>query len=159
VKLYAEPEPEPAATPEAAPGQQTQGGDGAASPGRDYLRRRLRSRQSREKSWAHADALARRLHTELSRCADGQRLHKPQSGQLARASGVNVLNAAFLVRREESDAFVGQVERLTPRDAGVRVELTGPWAPYSFADLSDPPDAPQQGRQEMQEAHEGRAGA
>ncbi|MDQ0840610.1 GvpL/GvpF family gas vesicle protein [Streptomyces sp. V1I6] len=159
VKLYAEPEPEPAATPEAAPGQQTQGGDGAASPGRDYLRRRLRSRQSREKSWAHADALARRLHTELSRCADGQRLHKPQSGQLARASGVNLLNAAFLVRREESDAFVGQVERLTPQDAGVRVELTGPWAPYSFADLSDPQDAPQQGSQEMQEAHEGRAGA
>ncbi|WP_208545534.1 GvpL/GvpF family gas vesicle protein [Streptomyces sp. Tu 2975] len=163
VKLYAEPDhesdPAPTAAPEAVPGQgqQTQGGNGAASPGRDYLRRRLRSRQSREKSWAHADALARQLHTELSRCADGQRLHRPQSGQLARASGVNVLNAAFLVRREESDAFVGQVERLTPRNAAVRVELTGPWAPYSFADLSDPPDAPS-GRQEKQEAHEGRAG-
>ncbi|MEV4682991.1 GvpL/GvpF family gas vesicle protein [Streptomyces kurssanovii] len=162
VKLYAEPDPEPdrapATAPAPAPGQQTQGGEEAASPGRDYLRRRLRSRQSREKSWAHADALARRLHTELSRCADGQRLHRPQSGQLARASGVNVLNAAFLVRREESDAFVGQVERLTPRDAGVRVELTGPWAPYSFADLSDQPDAPPPGRRDEQEAHEGRAG-
>jgi hypothetical protein len=160
VKLYAESDPEPDRAPAAAPApeEQAQGGEGAGSPGRDYLRRRLRSRQSREKSWAHADALARRLHTELSRCADGQRLHRPQSGQLARASGVNVLNAAFLVRREESDAFVGQVERLTPRDAGVRVELTGPWAPYSFADLSDPSDAPPPGGQERQGAQEGRAG-
>ncbi|MEU1891124.1 GvpL/GvpF family gas vesicle protein [Streptomyces pristinaespiralis] len=159
VKLYAEPDPEPdrASAAEPAPGPPPRGGDGTASPGRDYLRRRMRSRQTREQNWARADALARQLHTELSRCADGQRLHRPQSGQLARASGVNVLNAAFLVRREESDAFVGQVERLTPRDASVRVELTGPWAPYSFADLSEQQDAPP--RQVRQEAHEGRAGA
>jgi hypothetical protein len=135
VKLYAtaEPEPEPAAEPRRA-------AEVTPSSGRDYLRRRLRSRQTRERNWARADDLARRLHTELAGCAEAQRLHRPQSGQLARAAGVNVLNAAFLVRQEDSEAFVGHVERLTPREAGVSVEITGPWVPYSFADLSDAQD-------------------
>ncbi|UYQ60264.1 GvpL/GvpF family gas vesicle protein [Streptomyces peucetius] len=133
VKLYAAAEQETAPEPRCAPAE-------GPSSGRDYLRRRLRSRQSREQSWTRADALARRLHTELAGHAEAQRLHRPQSGQLARSHGVNVLNAAFLVRREDSEAFVGHVERLTPPEPGVRVELTGPWAPYSFADLSDTRD-------------------
>lgn len=129
VKLYAKAEPEPAAEPRRA-------AEATPSSGRDYLRRRLRSRQSRERTWARADDVARRLHTELAGRAEAQRLHRPQSGQLARTEGANVLNAAFLVRQEDSEAFVGHVERLTPREAGVSVELTGPWVPYSFADLS-----------------------
>jgi hypothetical protein len=149
VKLYAtaEPEPESAAEPR-RPAEVT------PSSGRDYLRRRLRSRQSRERTWARADDVARRLHTELAGRAEAQRLHRPQSGQLARTEGVNVLNAAFLVRQEDSEAFVGHVERLTPRDAGVSVEITGPWVPYSFADLSDAENDAQDGAHD-----EGRVGA
>jgi hypothetical protein len=149
VKLYAtaEPESESAAEPR-RPAEVT------PSSGRDYLRRRLRSRQSRERTWARADDVARRLHTELAGRAEAQRLHRPQSGQLARTEGVNVLNAAFLVRQEDSEAFVGHVERLTPRDAGVSVEITGPWVPYSFADLSDAANDAQDGAHD-----EGRVGA
>ena len=150
VKLYADPDTEPEPEPSAAPARPE-----VASSGRDYLRRRLRSRQTREKSWAHADALAQRLHAELARCAEGQRLHRPQSGQLAQAPGVNVLNAAFLVRREESDAFVGLFEQLAPQEAGVRAELTGPWAPYSFA---DEPERQQRDSREQQGVREGRTG-
>jgi hypothetical protein len=153
VKLYAtaEPESESAAEPR-RPAEVT------PSSGRDYLRRRLRSRQSRERTWARADDVARRLHTELAGRAEAQRLHRPQSGQLARTEGVNVLNAAFLVRQEDSEAFVGHVERLTPRDAGVSVEITGPWVPYSFADLSDAENDAQDDAQDG--AHdEGRVGA
>lgn len=132
VKLYA------TARPESSPDDGPQAGRTereAPSSGRDYLRRRLRSRRSGEQNRAHADALARRLHTELAQRAEAHWPHRPQSGQLARADGVNVLNVAFLVSLEESEAFVELVERLTPQEEGVRVELTGPWAPYSFADL------------------------
>ncbi|MFJ8074551.1 GvpL/GvpF family gas vesicle protein [Streptomyces sp. NPDC096176] len=152
VKLYAEPDaaPEPDTHPEpaAAPARPE-----TATSGRDYLRRRLRSRQTREKSWARADALAQRLHAELAGCAEAQRLHRPQSGQLAQGPGVNVLNAAFLVRREESDAFVGLFERLAPQESGFRAELTGPWAPYSFADVHVP-----QQRESREDQDEGRTG-
>jgi hypothetical protein len=46
-----------------------------------------------------------------------------------------VLNAAFLVARDSEDAFVAAVRALDPGDSRVRVELTGPWAPYSFTSL------------------------
>ncbi|MEU0372852.1 GvpL/GvpF family gas vesicle protein [Streptomyces sp. NPDC006283] len=151
VKLYAEPDaapgPDTAPEPTAGPARTA-----TATSGRDYLRRRLRSRQAREKSWARADASAQRLHAELARCAEAQRLHRPQSGQLAQGPGVNVLNAAFLVRREESAAFVGLFEQLAPQETGLRAELTGPWAPYSFADLHGPQQ--RESRQEREVSEE-----
>ncbi|MCX5386583.1 GvpL/GvpF family gas vesicle protein [Streptomyces sp. NBC_00083] len=103
------------------------------SSGRDYLRRRLGQRQSRDDTWRRAGTLSRALHTELCGRAEAGRLHRPQSGQLSGAPGENVLNAAYLVPREQSEQFVAAVRAHTPDDDGVRVELTGPWAPYSFA--------------------------
>jgi hypothetical protein len=133
VKVYAEPqaaEEEPQAAEEAgaeAPGSGTSG--------RDYLRRRLRARRSREGDWQRADALCRRLHDELSRYAEAGTVHRPQDARLSGAPGVNVLNAAYLVDRTRSEEFVELVTAAS--EPGVRVELTGPWAPYSFAGIAD----------------------
>ncbi|WP_138900028.1 GvpL/GvpF family gas vesicle protein [Streptomyces albidochromogenes] len=136
VKVYADPQPDPATPgpagsdgPSAAPRERP----AAPASGRDYLRRRLSSRQAREGVWERAEALSRTLHAELSQRAQAAALHRPQDSRLSEARGQNVLNAAYLVPRESSQEFVAEVGRLTPRDQGVRVELTGPWAPYSFA--------------------------
>ncbi|MFD5103216.1 GvpL/GvpF family gas vesicle protein [Streptomyces albidochromogenes] len=138
VKVYADPQPDPAASrpgpagaaePSAAPRERP----AAPASGRDYLRRRLSSRQAREGVWERAEALSRTLHAELSQRAQAAALHRPQDSRLSEARGQNVLNAAYLVPRESSQEFVAEVGRLTPQDQGVRVELTGPWAPYSFA--------------------------
>ncbi|MFI9586700.1 GvpL/GvpF family gas vesicle protein [Streptomyces sp. NPDC052236] len=139
VKVYAEtparqPEsPAPAPAPAAAPAPQDHSGAPPAPTGRDYLRRRLRERHSREGNLEFADAVSRRLHEELSRHAEAAMLHRPQQAQLSHASGQNILNAAYLVPREDSAAFVERLDRLRPDRPGLRVELTGPWAPYSFA--------------------------
>ncbi|MFD9220527.1 GvpL/GvpF family gas vesicle protein [Streptomyces sp. NPDC060064] len=123
VKVYAEtPEPAAASPAPAAP----------ASTGRDYLRRRLQERRADEGIWERADAVSRRLHEKLSRHAEAERLHRPQQAQLSDAAGHNVLNAAYLVPREESAVFVENLDELRPHEPGIRVELTGPWAPYSF---------------------------
>ncbi|MGI5400861.1 GvpL/GvpF family gas vesicle protein [Streptomyces sp. CA-135486] len=126
VKVYAEtPEAqEPAPAPAREPA--------SATTGRDYLRRRLQERRAAEGTWERADAVSRRLHEELSRHAEADRLHRPQQAQLSKAAGHNVLNAAYLVPREESAAFVASLDELRPHEPGIRVELTGPWAPYSF---------------------------
>lgn len=131
VKVYADPQPEP----EPAPPPESSGSAPGAAPatGRDYLRRRLSRRQAREGVWERADTLARTLHAELSQRAQAAALHRPQDSRLSEAPGQNVLNAAYLVPRERSEEFVAEVGRLTPEERGVRVELTGPWAPYSFA--------------------------
>ncbi|MFG2717674.1 GvpL/GvpF family gas vesicle protein [Streptomyces sp. NPDC048416] len=124
VKVYAQSQP-------AAPKPELKA---KAASGREYLRQRLGQRQSRDDTWQRAGTLARALHAELCERAEDGRLHRPQSGQLSGAPGENVLNAAYLVPREHSEKFVAAVRERTPAaDDGVRVELTGPWAPYSFA--------------------------
>ncbi|WP_455360420.1 GvpL/GvpF family gas vesicle protein [Streptomyces sp. SYSU K21746] len=139
VKVYVDRDPAPSRQP--APQ--------APATGRDYLRRRLQERQSREGDWARADALSNHLHAELGRHAEAGRLHRPQNAEISGEPGVNVLNAAYLVPRESCEAFVGHLERLNPQRPGIRVELTGPWAPYSFADV---PGLPEQASRAEREA-------
>jgi len=122
VKVYAEPEAEEQ-PPEPA----------KVTSGRDYLRQRRRSRQAHEEMWEKADRFARRLHETLSECAEDTRLHAPQNSALSGAPGRNVLNAAYLVPRRNSEEFVELVDRTKNEEPGLRVELTGPWAAYSFS--------------------------
>ncbi|TWD24089.1 gas vesicle protein GvpL/GvpF [Streptomyces sp. T12] len=124
VKVFLEPqnEPEQASAPEPA-----------AMSGRDYLRRRRQQTRSREDQWQRAETFATRLHGTLAGFAEDSRLHAPQNPTLSGARGRNVLNAAYLVPRSESEQFVEQVDRTKDDAPGLRVELTGPWAAYSFA--------------------------
>ncbi|MBW8817214.1 MAG: GvpL/GvpF family gas vesicle protein [Streptomyces sp.] len=101
--------------------------------GRDYLRQRRQRVRSNEDRWQQAEAFATRLHEKLSAYAEDARLHAPQNPTLSGASGQNVLNAAYLVPRGESEEFVEMVDRTKDDVPGMRVELTGPWAAYSFA--------------------------
>ena len=124
VKLYAEP-PEPERPPAPA---------GRPSSGRDYLRQRRARTREHEGKWQAAEELARSLHERLSGHAEDSRLHPPQNATLSGVPGQNLLNAAYLVRRTDSEDFVELVDRTKDEAAGVRVELTGPWAAYSFTE-------------------------
>jgi hypothetical protein len=125
VKVYVEAEPEQAAAP-AQPAPKP-------ASGRDYLRQRRRQTRANEDLWTRAEEFATGLHTTLSARADDARLHAPQNPRLSGAAGRNVLNAAYLVRRDVSEEFVEMVDRTKDDAPGIRVELTGPWAAYSFA--------------------------
>lgn len=107
----------------------------AAKPasGRDYLRQRRMQTQSQDALWQQAETFATQLHRSLSESAEDSRLHAPQNPTLSGASGRNVLNAAYLVPRVKSEEFVERVDRTKDGAPGIRVELTGPWAAYSFA--------------------------
>ncbi|MEU6844997.1 GvpL/GvpF family gas vesicle protein [Streptomyces sp. NPDC046716] len=130
VKVYVEGGAEGA---EAAREDPARGAQAAPSSGRDYLRRRRAERTARDDAWQRAERFAQELHDELAGCAADSRIHPPQNPELARASGRNVLNAAYLVDRTEAEAFVERVDATKGREPGLRVELTGPWAGYSFA--------------------------
>ncbi|WP_333738296.1 GvpL/GvpF family gas vesicle protein [Streptomyces sp. IBSBF 2806] len=128
VKVYVEREP-------AVPSETT----AKPASGRDYLRQRRMQSRAHEDSWQRAERFAGRLHATLSAHADGARLHAPQNSALSKAPGQNVLNAAYLVPRAESEEFVELVDRTKGEEPGMRVELTGPWAAYSF--VEDPADS------------------
>jgi gas vesicle protein GvpL/GvpF len=127
VKVFVEREPTEAAEA-AAPGPS----EHRAGSGRDYLRRRRMQTRAHEDVWQRATEFAGRLHETLSTFAEDARLHAPQSAALSGASGQNVLNAAYLVPRADSEEFVELVDREKDDAPGIRVELTGPWAAYSF---------------------------
>ncbi|MYR43848.1 GvpL/GvpF family gas vesicle protein [Streptomyces sp. SID5910] len=132
VKVYVETDPEQAdrpAEPEPKP-----------ATGRDYLRQRRMRARAHEDQWSRAEEFATRLHANLSSRADDARLHAPQNPTLSGAAGRNVLNAAYLVPRDASEEFVEMVDRTKDDTPGMRVELTGPWAAYSFAGEAAPED-------------------
>ncbi|MGW2488076.1 GvpL/GvpF family gas vesicle protein [Streptomyces sp. NPDC001606] len=132
VKLYLEPGSDESAEPVSA---------AVARPasGRDYLRRRRAHTHAHEERWQRAEAFAHSLHQRLSGHAEDSRLHPPQNSALSAAPGRNVLNAAYLVPRAHSEEFVELVDRTKDEEPGIRVELTGPWAAYSFTGW--PPEA------------------
>ncbi|GAA3850456.1 GvpL/GvpF family gas vesicle protein [Streptomyces coacervatus] len=81
-----------------------------------------------------AETFASRLHKTLSSYAEDSRLHAPQNSVPSGAPVRNVLNAAYLVPRGDSEEFVELVDRAKNDVPGMHVELTGPWAAYSFVE-------------------------
>ncbi len=107
-------------------------GGGTGGAGKAYLRRRLAQRRSREDSWQRATELSRRIDQVLGDLAEDRRHHRPQDAALSGAPGENVFNAAYLVPADRSAEFAARARELACGLTGVRVELTGPWVPYSF---------------------------
>jgi hypothetical protein len=115
----------------------------AAGTGRDYLRMRRAQRGSREDAYRAAQGAAARVEEAARGHAVDRVRHRPQQGTLARGPGENIVNDAYLVPQREAEAFREDVTRAVAAQAqGVRVEITGPWVPYSFA--APPSEEPQQ---------------
>ncbi|MFD8819138.1 GvpL/GvpF family gas vesicle protein, partial [Streptomyces sp. NPDC059627] len=71
------------------------------------------------------------LHERLSGRAEDTRL----SG----LSAQKLLDAAYLVPRADCEEFVELVDRTKGTAPEIRVELTGPWAAYSFTEPTGEP--------------------
>ena len=123
VKGFAVPSAAPA-EPDAAPG---------AGPGASYLARRLAERNRAAKGQEEALAAAEAVHRELAAAAAASRRYPAQDPRLTGRREEMVLNAAYLVADD------GPLRRVVDQhaDGPVRLELTGPWAPYSFATLEE----------------------
>jgi hypothetical protein len=131
VKAYVVPAKQDAATARpgpAVPARQA----GEADSGLAYLRRRRDALSaSRESARGAADS-AQAVHAELARHAADTRLHPPQSAQLSGRSESMVLNAAYLLHDDRAADFASAVAALGDQHPRLRLELTGPWPPYSF---------------------------
>ncbi|WP_079197707.1 GvpL/GvpF family gas vesicle protein [Streptomyces sp. CB03911] len=131
VKLYLDVSPDP--SPPAGPAPDT-----PLSPGRAYLRHRRAEQHSRDDAQRAAERAAERIEAAARTHAVERARHRIQEGELATGPGTNVSNDAYLVPTAHADAFLTEVTHATDGLTGVRVDVTGPWAPYSFATLPDP---------------------
>jgi hypothetical protein len=73
------------------------------------------------------------IHAALSRYAAETRVHTPQAPQLTGIKAPMILNAAYLLDSARGGEFAAAVTALAEQHPALRLELTGPWPPYSFA--------------------------
>ncbi|WP_326824298.1 GvpL/GvpF family gas vesicle protein [Streptosporangium sp. NBC_01756] len=125
VKAYAEQE---AAAPSTE--EESVGGE---SPGTAYLKRRQASLHNQKDAQRHTVAQAERVHAALAAVAAASLRHRPQDPELSGRAEWMVLNGAYLVDDDRVDEFTAALDAL--RGQGIDLELTGPWAPYSFTAL------------------------
>lgn len=100
--------------------------------GRAYLRRRRQHSQARADTRRAAEEAVRRTEERARGLAVERARHRPQQGALAQLPGENVANDAYLVPRRLAEEFRDRMRHAADGLPGVRVEVTGPWAPYSF---------------------------
>ncbi|MER8157360.1 GvpL/GvpF family gas vesicle protein [Streptomyces sp. NPDC094472] len=129
VKVYAPtgPPPAPEAAPEAAPA------DGPAG-GRAYLDRVRTRQRRREQHHTLTLRAAERVDTVVRSLAVAARRLRPHGVEVTGKHRTHVLNAAYLLdlgRERELRAALASLRR---DETDVQIELSGPWAPYSFAD-------------------------
>ncbi|MFJ5797954.1 GvpL/GvpF family gas vesicle protein [Streptomyces decoyicus] len=105
----------------------------AVSPGRAYLQQRRAQRRTHRDAYRAAGAVAADVRVRVADLARDMVAHRPQQGELASGTGENVANEAYLVPTDRIGEFHRALKGLADGVPGVRVEITGPWAPYSFA--------------------------
>ncbi|MET9618392.1 GvpL/GvpF family gas vesicle protein [Kitasatospora indigofera] len=111
--------------------------DPTLSPGRAYLRHRRAEQDVRHAAHLAAEQAVERIEAIARTYAVRRARHRVQEGELATGPGTNVSNDAYLVPIAHADAFRTEVTQSADGLAGVHVDVTGPWAPYSFATLPD----------------------
>src|SRR5437588_483325 len=101
----------------------------AASPGRAYL---LQRKLAEERAAATDQALrelAQAEYEHLARWAVAGQLTPPARTAQDAHGEIEVLRAAFLVRRANADTFQEEVRSCVEGRDGVHCEHSGPWAP------------------------------
>jgi len=139
VKAYAQPQDKPAATSPTGASASTKPGTTENTvrgrppgAGMAYLKRRREELTARREGERDAVAGARAVHAGLAGLAAGARLHAPQSPQLSGARTPMLLNAAYLLDSSDGTGFAAAVASVADAHPELRLELTGPWPPYSF---------------------------
>jgi hypothetical protein len=112
-----------------APAGQVGPGAGVA-----FFQRKRDARRLHEEAEAALAQCVAASHRRLAQAARAAVANPVQPSAVHRRAGEMVLNAAYLVPRADEAEWrkhLAELERIY-EDAGIRYELTGPWAPYNF---------------------------
>ncbi|WP_040795601.1 GvpL/GvpF family gas vesicle protein [Nocardia higoensis] len=110
------------------------GGTGTA-----YLLRRRAQLSAQDTVEQQTAEHVEQIHETLVREAAAGRRQPATDPALSRTGEWMVLNGSYLVDDDRADAFAAAVAAQSERFPGIRLELTGPWPPYSFAGVSKDP--------------------
>lgn len=134
VKGYGDREALTAAVAEAGAADRPGGGTGTA-----YLLRRRAQLTAQDTVEQEMAERVEKIHELLVREAAAGRRQPATDPALSRTKEWMVLNGSYLVDDDRSESFATTVSALGERFPGIRLELTGPWPPYSFAGVGREP--------------------
>lgn len=135
VKVHARPGDAAATAAQPATASAPSPGVHGSGTGRAYLDRVRDRQRAREDRHQAALRAAERVEERLREVAVAARRLRPHSTERAGDHrGVQVLNATCLVADSRSGELTRLIDELRgdPALRGVEIELSGPWAPYSF---------------------------
>jgi hypothetical protein len=124
LKAFIEPESSDAASDEAA----------GSSSGAAYMERKRTERERRERAVEAADDAAVTIHERLSALAGDAQVLALQRPEASGHHGAMILNGAYLVADEDTEAFHDAVRSLQAElePQGFELVPTGPWPAYNF---------------------------
>lgn len=96
-----------------------------------YLNRKRGAQERREQIQDEALRTAEAVDTEVRSLATASRRLRPHAQPPSGERRVQVLNATYLVAEHRAEELALLTRALGER-TGARIELSGPWVPYSF---------------------------
>ena len=121
-----------------AAGDRAESARAGSSEGADYLAGKQRERSRRNETDRLATACAQESHARLEREASAARVNPLQRPEAHGRDAEMLLNAVYLVQRENVGRLESAVEELREEygPLGFSLELTGPWPAYNFVGAS-----------------------
>lgn len=113
----------------------------AQRPGTAYLLRRKAQQEDRSQSLRRAMDEAQQIHAALATAAVASTCHPLQTSEASGRREPMVLNAAYLVADDGLSDLEAMVDSLAAGHPELRVEVTGPWPPYSFSNIGAQPES------------------
>lgn len=112
----------------------------APRSGREYLERRRSQQDARNNERGRRELLLANTHEALTREATASVVRAPLDSAVTGREEPMLFNSAYLVRRDEEQRFLRVAEEHHNQlvvDADMRVEVSGPWPPYSFVGVGE----------------------
>lgn len=103
--------------------------------GADYLLRKKATAERHAAREAETQKGAQDVHDALAARSIASRVLPQQDPRLSGLTGSMLLNAAYLVARDDGAAFARAAEACAREHEQLEVDVRGPWPPYSFAML------------------------
>jgi hypothetical protein len=104
----------------------------SAPPGRAYFLQRELDEEHVAATDEVLHELAQAAYERLARWAVAGQVRPPPRSTPTAHGEIEILRAAFLVRRTNADTFLAELRSCVEERDGVYCEYSGPWAPYSF---------------------------
>jgi Gas vesicle synthesis protein GvpL/GvpF len=106
------------------------------SKGAAYLFSKKIEQEVKSNAVARLARISESIFHELAQCAYEAKLNKTLPQKLTKKKKEMLLNAVYLVERENTADFCEQGKRLAGKyeAMGLELDVSGPWPPYSFTD-------------------------